>query len=230
MGQTRRHEGTRGRMLETELFTFLERTSDAAFAVTELSEICFWNKSASKLFGYSESDVLNRTCCEVLDGFGTLGTQVCTGGCSVQRYAAQHLEIPDFDLQVKTSSGARLWVNVSTIVFEETRRNRRLIVHLARDVSHRKKNEELLAKVQEISQQLAAASGEVDGKAPVIALSEQERRILRLFAKAKNSAEIARELGITLPTLRNHLHSINEKLRTHNRLEAVMHAMQRGLI
>ena len=46
----------------------------------------------------------------------------------------------------------------------------------------------------------------------------------------KNSSEIVRELGITLPTLRNHLHSINEKLRTHNRLEAVMQAMQRGLI
>ena len=29
---------------------------------------------------------------------------------------------------------------------------------------------------------------------------------------------------------RNHLHSINEKLRTHNRLEAVMHAMQNALI
>jgi DNA-binding CsgD family transcriptional regulator len=66
--------------------------------------------------------------------------------------------------------------------------------------------------------------------APISPLSEQEQRILRLFAKAKNSSEIARELGITLPTLRNHLHSINEKLRTHNRLEAVMHAMQRGLI
>ena len=81
-----------------------------------------------------------------------------------------------------------------------------------------------------LSKELVAASGHVDGITPVSPLSEQEQRILRLFAKAKNSAEIARELGITLPTLRNHLHSINEKLRTHNRLEAVMHAMQRGLI
>jgi PAS domain S-box-containing protein len=217
-------------MLEAELFAFLERTSDAAFVVTELGEICSWNKSAEKLFGYSASDVLNRTCHAVLDGLGAMGTRVCTGDCSVQLCAAQHLEIPDFDLQVRTSSGVRLWVNVSTIVFEEPRRNRRLIVHLARDVSHRKKNEELLAKMQELSQELEAASREMDGKSPVVPLSDQERRILRLFAKAKNSAEIARELGITLPTLRNHLHTINEKLRTHNRLEAVMHAMRRGLI
>jgi DNA-binding CsgD family transcriptional regulator len=51
-----------------------------------------------------------------------------------------------------------------------------------------------------------------------------------LIRESQNFSESARGLGITLPTLRNHLHSINEKLRTHKRLEAVMHAMQRGLI
>jgi two-component system response regulator DesR len=140
------------------------------------------------------------------------------------------LDIPDFDLQVRSRSGERLWVNISTLVFEEPRRGRRLIVHLARDISHRKRNEELLAKMFEVSRQLAAGAGELDGKAPIVPLSNQERRILQLFAKGKNAAEIARELEITLATLRNHLHSVNEKLRTHNRLEAVTHAMQRGLI
>jgi DNA-binding CsgD family transcriptional regulator len=66
--------------------------------------------------------------------------------------------------------------------------------------------------------------------APTESLSEQEERILRLFAKAKNSGQVAKELRITLPTLRNHLHAINQKLRTHNRLEAVLHAMKRGII
>jgi PAS domain S-box-containing protein len=217
-------------MLELELFAFLERTSDAAFAVTEQGEIRFWNESAKKLFGCPAAETVNRTFHEVLDGRGALGEQVCSGIYSVQLCAAQHLEIPDFDLEVKTKSGSRLWVNISTIVFDEPRRNRRLIVHLARDISRWKKNEALIAKVQEISQELAAASGQVDGIAPISPLSEQEQRILRLFAKAKNSAQIAGQLGITLPTLRNHLHSINEKLRTHYRLEAVMHAMRRGLI
>lgn len=217
-------------MLEAELFGFLERTSDAAFALTEQGEICSWNKSAEKLFGYSASEAVKHTCYELLDGRGVLGTQVCTRESSVQRCAAHHADVPDFDLQVKNRSGARLWVNVSTIVFEDSRWGRRLIVHLARNISHRKKNEELLAKMLEVSQQLAAAAGEIDGKAPIVPLSDQERRILRSFARGKNAAEIARELGITLATLRNHLHSVNEKLGTHNRLEAVTHAMQRGLI
>ena len=217
-------------MLEAELFAFLERTADAAFAVTREGQICSWNQAAERLFGYSSADVLNRACYEVLDGHGALGTQVCIGDCSVQQCAAQKLEIPDFDLEVKTRSGERLWVNVSTLVFEEPRRNRRLVVHLARDISRRRRSEELLAKMLEISKEMVAVADHNTRLAPVSPLTEQEQRILRLFAKAKNSSEIARELGITLPTLRNHLHSINEKLRTHNRLEAVMHAMQRGLI
>ena len=217
-------------MLEAELFAFLEMTADAAFAVTREGQICSWNQAAERLFGYSSAEVLNRACSEVLDGHGALGTEICTGDCSVQQCAAQKMGIPDFDLEVKTRSGERLWVNLSTLVFEEPRRNRHLIVHLARDISHRKKSEELVGKMLEISKEMLAVADHSTRMAPVSPLSEQEQRILRLFAKAKNSSEIARDLGITLPTLRNHLHSINEKLRTHNRLEAVMHAMQRGLI
>jgi hypothetical protein len=48
------------------------------------------------------------------------------------------MEIPDFDIDIKKRSGERLWVNVSTLVFDEPRRNRHLIVHLARDISCRK--------------------------------------------------------------------------------------------
>jgi PAS domain S-box-containing protein len=217
-------------MLEAELFSLLNRTADAAFVVAEGGEILSWNKSAERLFGYSAGQAVHQTCDALLDGLGTLGTKVCTHGCTVQHYAADSQEIPDFDLQVRTNTGARLWLNVSTIIFEEPRLNRRLVVHLARDISRHKRNKEILGKILAASQELTAGSGDCSGVAPVAPLSEQERRILRLFAKGNDSAEIGRELDITLPTLRNHLHSINEKLGTHNRLEAVMHAIHRGLI
>jgi PAS domain S-box-containing protein len=216
-------------MLEAELFAFLDRTADAAWTVTEEGEICSWNQAAERMLGHRASEAVGSTCHDLLDGTGSLGTKVCTAGASAQQCAAQHCEVPDFDLQVRTKSGQRLWVNVSTLIFDEPRLNRKLIVHLARDISHHKKNEEILAKILEASRELMAASVD-SGNAPVAPLSEQERRILRLFAKGTNSEAIAKELEITVPTLRNHLHSINEKLRTHNRLEAVIHAMRRGLI
>lgn len=53
-------------------------------------------------------------------------------------------------------------MNVSTLAFEEPRRNRRLVVHLARDISRRKKSEELLAKMLEISKGMVAVSNRLE--------------------------------------------------------------------
>ena len=217
-------------MLEQELFNLLEGTSDAAFAVTDQGEICSWNKAAEKLFGYSPSEALDKTCYDILQGRGALGTQVCGESCSVRDCVAKHLDIPAFDLQVKVRSGRRLWVSVSTLVYESSRNQRRLIVHFAHDITERKKNEELLRKMVDISRQLASAQEVVARPAPIIPLSDHEKEILRLFSLGKNSAAIARKLQITPQTLRNHLHHINQKLHTHNRLEAVTHAAQRKLL
>ena len=63
-------------MLELELFTLLEGTSDAAFTVINQGEICSWNKAAEKLFGYSAADALNKTCHSILQGHGPLGNEI----------------------------------------------------------------------------------------------------------------------------------------------------------
>jgi PAS domain-containing protein len=39
-------------MLDRDLFEFLERTADAAFTVSDSGEICSWNASAERLFGF----------------------------------------------------------------------------------------------------------------------------------------------------------------------------------
>lgn len=217
-------------MLAGDVYSLFEGVADAAFVVTLEGEICFWNAAAERLFGYTQADVLNRTCDEILKGKGALGTVVCTGECSVQRCAAQTESIPTFDLEVTTRCGKRRWVSVSTIVFEDSRLHRRLIVHLCHDISERRETEMAFSQMVEVSKHVVSIGESRTDPAPVESLSEQERRILMLFAKAKNSGQVAKELGITLPTLRNHLHAINQKLRTHNRLEAVLHAMKRGLI
>jgi len=217
-------------MLELELFNLLEGTSDAAFAVTDQGEICSWNKAAEKLFGYTVKEAINKTCGSLLQGLGPLGNEMCGENCSICHRAEKHLEIPNFDLQVKIRSGRRLWVSVSILLYENPRNHRRLIVHLAHDITERKKNEVLLHKMINVSRQLTNIQEVALNPVPITPLSEQEIEILRMFSTGKNAAEIARRLKITLQTLRNHLHHINQKLHTHNRLEAVTHAMQRKLL
>lgn len=217
-------------MLETELFALLEHTSDAAFAVSEEGEILSWNKGAEKVFGYPASEVLHKTCHEVLEGIGPLGTRVCHQHCSVVECTGGNTDVPNFDMSVKSRSGKRLWINISTLVFDNPRTGRRLLLHLAHDITEQKKTEELVRAMLDLSKQLTAAGESAVRAAPVSPLSEQERQILRMFAEGKDSDDVAKALAISPQTLRNHLHHINQKLRTHNRLEAVMNAIQRKLI
>jgi len=87
-------------MLESELFQLLEGTTDAGFVVTEQGEICSWNRAAEKLFGYAASEVLHKTCHEVLEGRGALGTPVCHENCSVLECVGKKEEVPNFDLKL----------------------------------------------------------------------------------------------------------------------------------
>jgi PAS domain S-box-containing protein len=219
-------------MLETELFALFEQTADAAYTVSSDGEICSWNTAAERLFGYPAAEVIGRHIEDVLDAYDALGTEPLAGGleAATRRWPDPSGGMPSFDLDVRVRSGARLWINVSTIVFDNPRTGRRLFIRLARDITQRRDKEELFARMLDLARDVVSLTDEGAVHAPVEALSDQERRILTLFARGGNSAAIARKLKISPQTLRNHLHHINRKLRTHNRLEAVTHAQRRGLI
>jgi PAS domain S-box-containing protein len=219
-------------MLEPELFELLEHTADAAWSVTEAGEILSWNAAAAALFGYAGDDVLHRNVEEVLGARDALGTPVLAAGedSAVRQLRDGRSSVPAFDMLVTTRSGKSCWVNVSTIVFDNRRTGHRLFVRLARDIGQYKHHEVLFHEATEVARELLRLADDAAQLAPVVDLSVQERRVLRLLADGKNSLAVARELRISPQTLRNHLHHINRKLRTHSRLEAVTHALRRGLL
>ncbi len=219
-------------MLETELFALLEQTADAAYTVTDAGEICSWNRAAELLFGYPASEAVGQHIETLLDAYDSLGTEPLVGGteAAVRDTSDPAGGIPHFDLDVRTASGARLWVNVSTIVFHNRRTGRRLLVRLSRDIAKNRRNAALVDRMVGAARELVALADDTSEHARIEPLSAHERRILKLFAEGKNSATIAKALRISTQTLRNHLHRINRKLRTHSRLEAVTHAQRRGLI
>ena len=217
-------------MLESELFAFLESTADAAFSITETGEILSWNAAAEALFGFKASEVVHKHCYEVLDARGRLGTSICMRDCAVQRCALHAGPVPSFDMQARHRSGGTVWVNVSTLTYRNPRTGRLVITHLARDITTRMHREALVSEWIRISKMLDTSENGSSGAAPAQALSDRETQILRLLAQAKSPAEVSRAVGISPSTLRNHLHRINEKLGTRDRLSAVLNAMHRGLI
>jgi PAS domain S-box-containing protein len=217
-------------MQDRDLYELLERTSDAAFAMTDSGDICSWNASAEELFGFDKAQAIGKTCFQLFAGRDTLGTLTCTENCRVRDCAAPHAAIPDFDLEVNTRDSGRIWVNVSTLVSEDPKTGRRRIVHLARSIEDRKRAESVVHRMLVVSRELVELSEQSLRVAPVNPLSEQEHRVLRSFSEGKSPTSIVTDLKISPQTLRNHLHHINQKLGTHTRLEAVTHAIRRKLI
>lgn len=219
-------------MMETELFALLDQTADAAYSVSEDGVIRSWNHAAERIFGYPAAEALGHNVDDLLHARDALGTEALAGGfeAATRQWDDDSSGIPNFDLEVRTRSGERIWVNLSTLAFDNRRTGQRLIIRMARDISARRHREELLDRMLQLAHQLVALGNENEDHAPVEPISEQERRILSLFAEGRNPAAIAGKLEISPQTLRNHLHHINQKLRTHNRLEAVTHAIRRGLI
>jgi LuxR family maltose regulon positive regulatory protein len=83
--------------------------------------------------------------------------------------------------------------------------------------------------------QLLAAFGEAEGRTPVTQLlieplSEREIEVLRLLGTDLNGPEIARELMVSLHTMRTHTKSVYNKLGVNNRRMAIRRAEELGLL
>jgi DNA-binding NarL/FixJ family response regulator len=84
---------------------------------------------------------------------------------------------------------------------------------------------------EEIVERILALSA--NGHRPKLAavdLSARELHVLKQVAGGLSNKQIARRLGISEKTVRNHLSRVFNKLRAANRTEAVLNAMRIGLL
>jgi two-component system NarL family response regulator len=61
-------------------------------------------------------------------------------------------------------------------------------------------------------------------------LTQRELEVLRHVADGASNREVAKRLGISENTVKNHVRNILEKLRLHSRMEAVLYAMREKLL
>jgi DNA-binding NarL/FixJ family response regulator len=60
-------------------------------------------------------------------------------------------------------------------------------------------------------------------------LTEREREVLELIARGFNNAEIARQLFLSVKTVRNHVSNIFSKLQVADRAQAIIRARNAGV-
>ena len=217
-------------MTPRELKNLLPGISEAALVVDEWGRICGSNEAAERLLGYSASELVETNCWDLLQGRGSPSRAVCGERCGVVQCALASGRVSSYEMEIRLKTGGWSWVDVCILVWRDPTTRKPYIVHLLRDITRRKQTETLSGQLVQAAMQLLIQPRDELALPPAAPLTHQERKILQLLAAGKAPPVIARELAISARTLRNHLHNVNRKLHTHNRLEALMHVTHGGLI
>jgi PAS domain S-box-containing protein len=222
--------------MKGRLIRALAAAADGALITDRNQRIVFWNQAAERTLNFKFHEVIRQPCHEILEGRNDQGRLICRKQCRVGMSVLTGRAVADLDTLVRTKSSGARWVNMSTIAFPANGAPAdTLVVHLFRDITQRKENEQLLHEV------LRAAKDLDDGELPQRVapapmndpgadLTQRELEVLSLLAQGLQTGAMAQSLSISPSTVRNHIRNILHKLNVHSRLEAVVYAIKNRLV
>ncbi len=217
------------------LYQALADAADGAFVIDEDQRITYWNQAAQAILGYSSEEVVGRACYEILGGQDDCGRVICRHGCFVTTAVDTGSPVTSYDTCAHSKSGETRWISVSILVFPKADHDSSLTVHLFRDATQKKQNEQFAFQVLNAVQGLRETSSRqaissASPASPAEDLTDREREVLSLLAQGLSTRDIAETLSISPSTARNHIQNILHKLHVHSRLEAVAYAFEHGLV
>jgi len=215
-----------------DLRRILASTTCPAFVTDGKGQVVGLNDPAETLLGYRNVSVRGRPCWEVFAGRDRSNNRSCLARCAVREMAARNEAVNPFEVRLKTASGAMLDVNMAVVAVRDTGRKPAAILHLLTPMEHdvdeegERQDNRPIAHGREASAEepLCAARNELK------TLTPREREILTLLASGVNCHDMARETGISLTTVRNHLKRIFPKLKVHSQAEAVSLAFRNKMV
>jgi DNA-binding CsgD family transcriptional regulator len=182
--------------------------------------IVSWSAAAQKLLGFASAEVIGQRFFEALDARDAFGNRFCGRGCGFHEMVRAGEPVNTFEMGARCADGARMRFFVSVAPEGGRRRGGRLIYYLRADL--RRQDDRRRINDRRRRHPL----GHEDDDQAVLGgrswgLSAREMQVLRSLAGGGDTVEIARELGISEATVRNHVQRLLRKLGVHGRLEAV---------
>jgi PAS domain S-box-containing protein len=231
-------------MHEREYLDTLCNTGDGVFIVDADRRIIRWNKGVESILRYSEEEVLNRNCFQVISGRTSPDKAFCSQNCRIHNALLKGVLQKNFDLSAQAGDGERLWLNVTTV--SSPYASAPLIVHIVRDVTREKNTYLALERFLTDLDPASRRSDEISegtsqrkhpmaglytkhGK-PAVLLSGREIEVLTLLAEGLSTKNLAQKLDISHFTARNHIQNILVKLNLHSKAQAVSYAFRQGIL
>jgi len=230
--ENRRPRDEGGELLEAIL------TADTPALVTDASgHITSWNHAAERFFERQTGQVLGRRCYDIVGGRDVFGNRFCHENCAVMSMGRKGEAVHAFELAIAIPPRSEQPLHVSVYQFRgDSGPASTQLVHVFEPIDRAGRLARALERL---------GAGPSQGGAPVFSgpaplphashgeeppLTGREKEILRWVAVGLQNKEIAGKVGISLATVRNHIHNIPEKLEVHSKLEAVSLAFRKGWV
>jgi DNA-binding CsgD family transcriptional regulator len=189
----------------------------------ERQRVLSWNQSARDLLGYEESEVIGRSCYEVLRGRDDRGEEFCCPGCDVVMRVRHSRSPVSQELIVSNGAGCPLLLYVSTFVPGGNAPNRGTLIHVLIDIGRERRMAALIEETVNRHYPVARLMSllQTTGNSPLTSLTKREMEVLAMLAKGMGTPDIAAALFISQSTVRNHIDHLLHKLGVRSRVEAL---------
>lgn len=229
-------------MRQSDYLDLFCNTADGVFVTDAHQRIVRWNQGAERILGYPGPEALDRSCFQVICGKPPGGALPCGRDCAIHRSGLEGAPRGNFDLEAIDRAGRPVWLNVTLL--SSAGSEPPFVTHILRDVTRDRKRtlalERFLAEMQSPGAERTGASGAPLVEAPgggggnprpeCPSLSAREIEVLTLLAEGLSTKELARKLGISHFTARNHIQNILVKLGLHSKAQAVSFAFKQGIL
>jgi DNA-binding CsgD family transcriptional regulator len=183
----------------------LERSSDAVFVVGPGFRIVWWGFRAEEMLGIPAARVVGRRCFDVFAGSVAEGATLCGVDCPVARALRHGRTVPSFCIELCVSGKRRQSLTLGFLVDASGE----FLAHILRE-----QNPTSVSSWQD--------SDDCVESAKLSDLTRRQRQVLDLILAGATSMQIARILGVTHATARNHVQNLLNALGVHTRLEAAL--------
>jgi DNA-binding CsgD family transcriptional regulator len=196
----------------------LLNTTTPAFVTDAAGHVILWNRAIERLFDRPRKEALGRHCYDLLRGRDVFGNRFCHESCAVRCMTRRGEPVRGFELVVGVRSRPEQTLKVTVLAVSGRDPEERRLVHLLTPVERERREAPEVAPPQN------------GGAAASPLLTPRENDVLRCVAAGLQNKEVARELGISVATARNHVHNILQKLEVHSKLEAISLAFRQGWV
>jgi DNA-binding CsgD family transcriptional regulator/PAS domain-containing protein len=211
------------------LLALLAAGDPPAFATDSRDRIVFWNRGMADLVGRMSQSTLGHRCYETLGGRDIFGNRFCYPNCPVIATLREGDPVRGFELKVATGGRERRAVGLTILKIPGARPDLFTLVHIVQPIARESRLAEFLAGPEGKSfdrQERASTDGNPKCGAPP--LTARETEVLGHVVAGLQNKEVAQTLGLSVATVRNHVHSILDKLGVHSKLEAVSLSFRNG--